>query len=683
MDQNFTSSPIVSAPTSQFPVKKSNSKKLLVIVSLVVMALLLAVFAFFIFRKKVPSAQAVDILPSLIAEQAKIEKDYTYSNYPFLEPKIVVNPYQISPLTVLVIFKTEDPKPVTVTVKGKDALSTFTHTFPSTTDHRLPIYGLYPGQDNQVVIKVDNREKVLTIKTEPLPEDFAKIERITADKAELDNQLYFLSPASAGGKTMAVDVNGDVRWYLTKKLVWQVKRSANGRLLLSSDRLMKAPYYNTGLYELDLLGKIYTEYNLPGGYHHDYFERKNGNLLVATNEYDTVRQTVEDVIVEIDRQSGNIIKKIDLAQILPMDSGKSISWTAKDWFHNNSVWLDESRNELVLSGRHQDAVVILDYDTTRIKYIIGDPTGWSEEMQQYMLKPVGNGFEWQWEQHAAKVLTNGDLLLFDNGNNKTKNADKAVSIDKTYSRAVIYRINRADKTITQIWQYGKERGADYFSPYISEVDYLGVNHYLVHSGGVNTKAGVPTNKPAGLAQADTLRSFTTELKNGKLVFELVTNKNYYRAEKMSLYAKAEDNLQLITPRQIGKTNSSATCVDIPVHRAVNSLDKTEAETYQQYQITLRKEADRLAMSGKFDKKAVVRLALKNAQHQYTYSVPVDITSDTQALCVDIFNYNYETSGDIVQATTYINQIGVASGRYRIYISVNNKIYDTARYVEFW
>ena len=39
-------------------------------------------------------------------------------------------------------------------------------------------------------------------------------------------------------------------------------------------------------------------------------------------------------------------------------------------------------------------------------------------------------------------------------------------------------------TIEQIWEYGKEKGSDFYSPYISDVDYLNKNHYIVHSGGI-------------------------------------------------------------------------------------------------------------------------------------------------------------------------------------------------------
>ena len=62
-------------------------------------------------------------------------------------------------------------------------------------------------------------------------------------------------------------------------MIWDIQRLQNGNIMLSSNRLINPPYYTTGLVEMDLLGKIYYEYVLPGGYHHDVFELENGNLI--------------------------------------------------------------------------------------------------------------------------------------------------------------------------------------------------------------------------------------------------------------------------------------------------------------------------------------------------------------------------------------------------------------------
>ena len=125
----------------------------------------------------------------------------------------------------------------------------------------------------------------------------------------------------------AYDINGDVRWYLTTTALWENTKLSNGHLLISTERLLSPPYYMTGLYEIDLLGKIYAEYSLPGGYHHDYFELQNGNLIVASNNFNQQNHTVEDYIVEIDRKTGEVVKKIDLQKILKKDDGKNENWT--------------------------------------------------------------------------------------------------------------------------------------------------------------------------------------------------------------------------------------------------------------------------------------------------------------------------------------------------------------------
>ena len=136
---------------------------------------------------------------------------------------------------------------------------------------------------------------------------------VTAKKDKLGNDLYFFTPSSSG-YTVAYDVNGDVRWYLTNYALWKVDRLENGNLLLSTERLVNSPYYMTGMYEMTLLGKIVKEYSLPGGYHHDYYEMPNGNFLVASDNFSS--GTVEDYIVEMDRNTGEIVKTFDLTTIL-------------------------------------------------------------------------------------------------------------------------------------------------------------------------------------------------------------------------------------------------------------------------------------------------------------------------------------------------------------------------------
>ena len=613
----------------------------------------------------------VDQVVSLMDGQIAKEKDFQIDGYTLENPNVIVNPYGNSPLTALVIFETDNEEEVEVTIKGKDKNSTFTHTFEATKEHYLPIYGLYADEENEVILEVGDTKKVLKIKTDALPSNMALPTSVKADKSKLGNDLYFFTPSSSG-YTVAYDVNGDVRWYLTNYALWKIDRLENGNLLVSTERLVNSPYYMTGMYEMTLLGKIVKEYSLEGGYHHDYYEMPNGNLLVASDNFSS--GTVEDYIVEIDRETGNVVKTFDLTKILNKGDGKNENWSQYDWFHNNSVWYDEKTNSVTLSGRHMDAVINLDYDSGELNWIIGDSTNWSEEYQKYFFTPVGDDFEWQWSQHAAMITPEGYVFILDNGNNKSKIESEYVPASKSYTRGVLYKIDTENMTIEQIWEYGKERGSSFYSPYISDVDYLDKNHYIVHSGGIVSVDGKPSNQPAGLTSGDvSLTSDTVELLNDQVIFEIKLPTNNYRVEKMSLYGN--EKFSLGGQSRIGSLGK--TKVD---HEGISFgiLAKNYDEIKESHKIELTKEYDRLVFSGQFLRGTDVSVLLYKNGVMKEYDVPISKKPYT-ALCVDIFTEEEDENGIVV--TKYINQEGL-DGKYSIYLKIDDILYDTGRYVEF-
>ena len=614
---------------------------------------------------------------SLVTLQSEYEKDFKTNGYKIENPNIIIDPYKSSPLTALILFETKNDVTPKVTVVGKDNNTTITHTFQNTIKHYLSIYGLYPDYENKVIIEYKEKgkqiKKEVTIKTDKLPDDFPLPTSVNSKKEELGTEFYFYTPSSKG-YSCAYDMNGDVRWYLTHYAIWDNTRLKNGNMLVSTERLINTPYYMTGLYEIDMFGKIYKEYSLPGGYHHDYYEMPNGNLLVATDDFDNKYGTVEDYIVELDRKNGKIVNKIDLKNILKMTDGKSENWTSYDWFHNNSVWYDEKTNSITLSGRHQDAVINIDYNTKKLNWIIGDSKNWSKDYQKYFFKKIGENFEWQWSQHAAMITKEGYVFLFDNGNNKSKIKDNYVPADKSYSRGVMYKINKKNMTIEQIWEYGKERGSDFYSPYISDVDYLGKNHYIVHSGGIVKEDGKPSNQPAGLSTGNiALKSDTVELLNDKVIFELVLPTNNYRVEKMNIYN--DTKLELGKAKRVGTLGK--TKVTSKKYGIINNT-KNIKSIAKKYNIKLTKEEDRLVFSGRFKRKNNVNIILyKNLKSNY-YKVKVSKHPYT-ALCVDIFTEEENKNG--INITKYINKEGL-KGKYSIYIEIDGVIYQTKEYVKF-
>ena len=645
-----------------------NKKTVIVLVAAVVV-LIIAVFR--IFGMQTEGENEVENVVSLMEKQIQDENKLKISGYTLDDPNVVLNPYEISPLTALVIFETDEEVSPEVTIHGDSDLTTYTHTFTKGTEHYLPIYGLYAGRENKVTIKCGDKEKELTIKTDELPDDFILPTSVKKDESKLNNDLYFYTPSSFG-YTAAYDVNGDVRWYLTESAIWEINRLDNGRLLVSTERLAEVPYYSTGLYEMDMLGKIYTEYSLPGGYHHDYYEMENGNLLVASDDFNNDSGTVEDYVVEIDRKNGNIVKTFDLKDILKMTDGQSENWIEYDWFHNNSVWYDKKTNSITLSGRHQDAVINIEYDTGKLNWILGDPEGWSDEYQKYFFKPVGDNFEWQWSQHAAMITPEGYVFLFDNGNNKSKNEDEYVDSADSYSRGVMYKIDTDKMTIEQVWEYGKERGSDFYSPYISDVDYLDKDHYIVHSGGISYKDGKIQNQPAGLAGADTLKSDTVELLNNEVIFEMILPTNNYRVEKMSLYS--DDEFELGVSKELGSLGVTDTEDE---KFTLMSNAKEQDDNYKSHDISIKKEKDRLAVTGTFERGTEDKIILYKDMMEKVYNMRIS-TRPYTALCVDLGNNN---DSDDLTVTKYINSDGLI-GKYTIFIEIDGVIYKTDEYVSF-
>ena len=646
-----------------------NKKKIILIALLVV--IVLVVVLLFVLNSLATNNKEVEQTISLVDTQAELEKEFVSKGYTIDKPNIIVNPYEISPLTALVIFETEEEVAPTVTIMGKDEHTTFTHEFESNTVHYLPIYGLYAGEANEVIIEFGDTKKNITIETEALPDDFILPTSVKADKSSLGNELYFFSPSSSG-YTSAYDINGDVRWYLTINALWEINRLDNGHLMVSTERLVNSPYYMTGLYEMDLLGKIYKEISLEGGYHHDYFEMPNGNLLVASDDFYNDYGTVEDYIVEVDINNGEIIKTWDLKDILNMDDGKSENWVDYDWFHNNSVWYDEATNSITLSGRHQDAVINIDYDTGELNWIIGDSTNWSEEYQKYFFTPVGDDFEWQWSQHAAMITPEGYVFILDNGNNKSKNKEEYVPAEDSYTRGVMYKIDTDNMTIEQIWEYGKERGSEFYSPYISDVDYLDKGHYIVHSGGIVYVDGKNSNEPAGIGGADKLVSDTVELIDDEVVFEIVLPTNNYRVEKMSLYTENE-NYEKGEAKRIG----SLGVTDVTEERFGFILGTTDISEFDR-DFSVTEEVDRIVVSGRYKQGEDVNILLYQNMNIKEYHVSVSKKPYT-ALCLDIFTEDETENGIVVNK--YINSEGL-KGKYSVYLEIDGVIYDTGEYVEF-
>ena len=604
----------------------------------------------------------------LIERQAKAEeellKELRSGNYTIHNPIVRTNFYFIAPLTAVIAFCTEEETAVTVTVLGKTKEGNITHTFPKAKEHVLPVMGLYPEYTNQVELREYRGDShVVEIEMEKPDCGNGFVYSMDTTPEYMQDNCIFLTPSS-GEKASAYDYAGDLRWCLNIKCVFDMKRLKNGHILMGTDRLIQMPYYMSGLYEISLCGKIYKEYKIFGGSHHDAFEMPDGNLLCLTE--DLRSDTVEDMCILIDRESGAILKTWDYKDAIQLGLGKSGSWSEKDWFHNNAVWYDENTNSLTFSGRHVDAMINLDFDTGKLNWIIGDPEGWPKEMvDKYFFKPIGNNFGWQYEQHACLITPNGDVMCFDNHHWGSKNKEKFLAAKNNYSRGVRYRINTKEMTIEQVWEYGKDLGAEFFSPYISNVEYYNEGHYMVHSGGI------AYNKDGGVSEAlgayepmmgGSLESITIEVCDNKPMMRLHAKGNYYRAEKMKLYGENEV-LELGKGQIVGELGVTKEFdTEIPAEYSGELLP-------DKYAASVEEEFDRFIFHATFEKGQLAMLQCEQGEEIHRYYIST-ASSPLKAMCCGSF-----LESDERVTKTNVNKIGL-KGEYNLRVIVDDKKYDT-------
>lgn len=433
-------------------------------------------------------------------EQTEKEKKYQslLKSGEYTEDNIYVqlDPYDASPLSALLLFQTEEAMKVDISVAGKDEATTIKNSFDDyTTDHSVPILGLYADTENEVTVTLTDEsgnrvEKKVTIKTGTLAKSIAAIDvkEVDTQKMELgDSELTFVVPSTK--RAYAFDANGDVRWYSTRYNSHIFKELDNGNLLYLTKESNDADTYNV-LLETDYLGKIYHRYDFSSSsaandtgksegemtvIHHDGIGLPSGNFLLTVNDGSNY---IEDTMIELNRETGEIEKTIDLKDLLPEAFYEDYDSTSRedgkvDWFHQNSVEYDEADDSIIISGRHQDTIMKIDYDTSEIKWIMGNSSGWPDSYQKYFLEgevKASGG------QHAAIVLPDQDnndettdILYYDNNISVTRGDEET---SEQYSEARQVRINEAEMTIEEVWTFGEELGEDYYTKIIGSARYL-------------------------------------------------------------------------------------------------------------------------------------------------------------------------------------------------------------------
>lgn len=419
---------------------------------------------------------------------------------------LIVNPSGYAPLSALYQFNSQVPLKSELIIQSKNqSIDSIHHQFNDfTREHRIPILGLYADYKNQVLIRFYNESNQLVlskpfeIETPPLSVNLPNI--VIENKVISEMAKGFTLVSYWGLESFHMpfifDSMGEIRWYLNYENHPQLNQLNydNGIEQLANGNFYFGDINTNQIYEVDCFGAVINQWSLGMHiFHHDVMEKKDGNFLVTTSKTNSThlngQPTIEDYVIELDRSSGQIIREWDLK--VSLDEYRTaliddLSNPPVDWFHGNAV--TESDNlHILVSGRTQGLVKLS--QNNQLRWIISPQKGWGvnrnqDSLNAYLLQPLdANGlpiqdtavingsanhtdFEWPWYQHAQQTLPSGNIIMFDNGDNRNYTGQVK------YSRAVEYKIDEQNMTIQQVWSYGKQRGNETYSQVVSDVDYL-------------------------------------------------------------------------------------------------------------------------------------------------------------------------------------------------------------------
>jgi len=396
-------------------------------------------------------------------------------------------------------------KPVSATYK-LSYLKSQNYVNQSRSEMTIPIFGLYQDYNNTVVLKKvsqsstktvggdGNEYDKVTIKIQtPSGDDYAYRHPTILKYPDTKNLSYSfiqLKSWAYGNTPIILDTDSEVRWVGTAGVGTQSSILYDNAFYISNggSGLIRQEWDGRWSFVMD----YYNDYNVNFTGHHNYDPGKKGFILeVNTDEW------TECVNLEVGK-NGEVLKIWNFADIIKtalLDGGESSqsveafvrtvgsSYGDSDWFHNNAVTYNKRDDSIIASGR-EDFVICIDYNTLKIKWILGDTAkAWYQNftaLRKYALTlegstlaPIGH--------HAVSITSDGCLLLHDNGLGSFNQSPGGSS--RNYSAARKYQINPKKMTAKEIWRYDAYQYV--YSPICSSVYEDAPNNYLIDFASVN------------------------------------------------------------------------------------------------------------------------------------------------------------------------------------------------------
>jgi arylsulfate sulfotransferase len=415
------------------------------------------------------AAQSVAVRTILTGSEAAVSAAYLGYGQPVVSPFISLVDIQEAGLENLAAVEfTIAPKPGAVSkavhvLYSIAALTREGHVSRIEDRVTLPVFGLYAGFANQVLVQLDfldgSTRSAPTVITTPQYSDpngiydHPTILKPRATGSALGFDFFVMK--SGLGSPVIVDTDGEVRWLSTGVDSSISSAAVNEGFVIGSQS-------SPTLYRLGLDGSL-NQTVLPQppyvDFHHNIDYGKE-ELFAEVNDNDNGVNNIESTLVEMD-PDGTIDKNWELGDILNVymrsqgDDPSTFVRPGVDWFHMNSAIYDPSDDSVIVSSR-ENFLIKLDYVTGTIIWILGDPTKYwynfpslrakALTLQPGGLYPIG--------QHAVSKTSDGLVMVFNDGTasfNQPPGASAGES--RGYSAVSAYSIDAGSGTAREVWRF--------------------------------------------------------------------------------------------------------------------------------------------------------------------------------------------------------------------------------------
>jgi arylsulfate sulfotransferase len=385
----------------------------------------------------------------------------------------------------------------------------------------------------------------LSFTTGSAPEDLPVV-TVTippAPGASLQDDILLAGPTATLGSTVfATDLEGNVVWFYERpddSAVQLMRPMAGGNIMLLP---LGETHDRAQLREVDLAGntvrqttgrRISEQLKRRGMrpmsvIHHEIRELDNGHIvllgsverLVEGVQGEGLVDIVSDVIVALD-QNMQVVWASDLWDVLdptreallgevcvPNGPGCPLLFLAEeanDWTHSNAVGYSPADGNLIISSRHQDWVIKLDYRD-------GSGTGglvWRLGREGDFTLAGTPRDRWFSHQHDSNYVSDNRVLVYDNGNANPGCQD--LGLCGSWARA--YDLDEATMTATLAYE-----------AYLEQFSFAVGSAQPLSNGNYHSNSGIYDG-------GQTARAQETDAQ-GNVVFELEVGLRSYRSFRM-------------------------------------------------------------------------------------------------------------------------------------------------------